>query len=1037
MRLRTLAASGLRYYWRTNLAVIAGVATAVAVLGGALLVGESVRASLRDLALERLGRTADVVSFTGFFREQLAAAFPDACLLIVTEGMVTHEPSGRRAAGVAVYGVDERFWKFHHGGSALGPREIALSPALMKELASSAGDAILLRVEKPSAIPIESLHGRKEDPGRTIRLAMRPASSLAEFSLRPQQGEVRAAFVPLARLQRDLGLEGRVNTILVARERQSDGASERVIRASFTLEDLGLKIRPVRGGVSVETASAILSDRLAAVILANAGVASEPLLSYLANSIRAGDRQVAYSVVTARGSGSGIDLNEWAARELRARPGDTVTLEYYVWKEPGRLVTETAQFRVTSIVPVSTGDPDFVPEYPGITEAKSLHDWAPPFPMDLSRIRPADEDYWNRYRATPKAFVPLEAGQKLWGSRFGKLTSIRVATAGANGLRLRLRAALDPLQFGFSVTDARAQALAASRGATDFGEYFVYFSFFLVVSALLLAGLFFQLGVEQRHREIGTLHALGFAARDVRRLFVIEASVLAVAGAALGAVAAAGYAALVLYGLRTWWAGAVGASLLRLHVAPGPLIEGAAGGCASALVFLVASLRRIRTVSPRALIAGARRPAGRRAVYLGAACLVLAVLLLAGANRIGQSGAFFGAGSLLLVAALAFEWRWLSRGGARFHSVAGLGLRNASYRPARSMLAIALIASACFIVVSVGVFRKDAGGPEAGGGYPLMATSVLPIAFDLNSARDLSLPPARFVQFRVRPGDDASCLNLYEPRSPRVLGAPEDFLRSARFRFRDSLTRTPEEHANPWLLLLGGGTGDAVPAIADANSLEYVLHRKLGDEVVVDGRRLRVVAALDDSIFQGELIISAHDFVRVFPEQEGFRFFLIDAPVNSAGSLEQALSDFGFDASETSERLAAFHRVENTYIATFQSLGALGLLLGTVGMAAVLLRNVLERRREMAMLRAAGYRSDHFLRMVLAENLLLLAAGLLTGGVCAVAAIAPAVFARGGRFPGVAVAAVLLAMLATGLLSSLIATRAALRGPLVAALRAE
>ena len=75
-------------------------------------------------------------------------------------------------------------------------------------------------------------------------------------------------------------------------------------------------------------------------------------------------------------------------------------------------------------------------------------------------------------------------------------------------------------------------------------------------------------------------------------------------------------------------------------------------------------------------------------------------------------------------------------------------------------------------------------------------------------------------------------------------------------------------------------------------------------------------------------------------------------------------------------RLAAFHRVENSYLETFRALGALGLLLGTVGLAAVLMRNVLERRRELALLRAVGYRPRHLAVMVLAENLFLLVVGL-------------------------------------------------------------
>ena len=78
MRISTLLARNLAWYWRTNLAVLLGVATATGVLGGAALVGESVRASLRSLVLERLGNADFVVTRPGFFREDLAAEMPPA-----------------------------------------------------------------------------------------------------------------------------------------------------------------------------------------------------------------------------------------------------------------------------------------------------------------------------------------------------------------------------------------------------------------------------------------------------------------------------------------------------------------------------------------------------------------------------------------------------------------------------------------------------------------------------------------------------------------------------------------------------------------------------------------------------------------------------------------------------------------------------------------------------------------------------------------------------------------------------------------------
>ena len=118
-------------------------------------------------------------------------------------------------------------------------------------------------------------------------------------------------------------------------------------------------------------------------------------------------------------------------------------------------------------------------------------------------------------------------------------------------------------------------------------------------------------------------------------------------------------------------------------------------------------------------------------------------------------------------------------------------------------------------------------------------------------------------------------------------------------------------------------------------------------------------------------------------------------------------------------------------------LGGLGLVLGTLGLGAILLRNVLERRRELALLRALGYTQSDFLTMVVAENVLLLVGGLIIGTFCALVAIAPMFLDRGGRLPVDTLALLLLGVLGTGLLASLGATAAALRSPLLSALRAE
>jgi len=202
-----LALRSAAYYWRTNVVVMSGVALAVSVLAGALLVGDSVRGSLHDIAVGRLGRADYAVSSSGFFREGLAGDVAGADLrsapLIVVRGAVTADKSQRRAGDVLVYGIDARFWTFHGLAAVQGT---VLSPALASELGLSPGDDLLIRLQKPAAIPIESLFGRKEDIGRTLRLtaaAVEPRERLGEFALSPQQSEVRAVFAPLRRVQRD------------------------------------------------------------------------------------------------------------------------------------------------------------------------------------------------------------------------------------------------------------------------------------------------------------------------------------------------------------------------------------------------------------------------------------------------------------------------------------------------------------------------------------------------------------------------------------------------------------------------------------------------------------------------------------------------------------------------------------------------------------------------------------------------------------------------------------------------------------------
>ena len=310
----------LTYYWRTNLAVIAGVGAAVAVLAGALLVGDSVRASLGDLVLLRLGETSFVITSENFFREELAgelaskpdfqSSFAEAAPLIALDGVVSHETSGRRASGVLVYGVDARFWLFNRRREPpLESREVLLSPSLVAEFGAATGDSLLVRVPKPSAVPVDSLHSDKDSFGTTLRLSVAAtldAEELGEFTVRPQQGAVRAVFVPLERLQSALEQPGKVNGILVsdpapelsvgADSEARRGQLEDLLRSTYTLRDLdvGITELPTSGPgltLSIESRRMTLDDRVAEAVrsaILELDWETTGVFTYLANTIRIG-----------------------------------------------------------------------------------------------------------------------------------------------------------------------------------------------------------------------------------------------------------------------------------------------------------------------------------------------------------------------------------------------------------------------------------------------------------------------------------------------------------------------------------------------------------------------------------------------------------------------------------------------------------------------------------------------------------------------------------------------------------------------------
>jgi putative ABC transport system permease protein len=1015
-------------------------------------------------------------------------------------GLAVRPDSDLRIGGVEILGVDGRFWAMGETVFALGPGQAVINERLARRLDIRPGQQILVRLRRPEVIPAEMPFALEQERTRAVRvevIGIAADEQFGRFSLSANQVSPFNLFVSLPWLSQFLDLAEdfqpgeagdngpRVNILLVAEgsgKQAADIGSE--LQEIWRLEDIGLSLEslPELGMVELRSERVFLEQALSRTALA---IGEKPvgIFTYLVNSIRAvpttgvqptdGPRSVSpseprstpYSFVSASGppvvppdmKDGEILVNDWLAADLELSAGDRVELEYYELGPEQQLDEAGSSFTVRAIVPIAglAGDRKLMPDFPGITEVESSFDWEPGVPVDLDRIRDKDERYWELYRGTPKAFVTLAAARGMWENRFGDLTAVRYPSSGDGAqaqetIARRLLDTLEPEAADIRILPVKKEGLQAGSGAVDFGQLFLGLSFFLLAAAVLLTALLYTLGIEQRAEETGLLRALGFTKRTIRRIHLAEGALVAVLGGVLGT--------------------AVGVSSLQLYVRSTTLAIGAVSGFAIALIAMwIASARQANRSPVELQRAGPGSPsaeatAGLPFLLAGIAAAAAGILLVVGGIGMAENptGRFFLAGALLLAAALLLGYFLLLRLGrsadATRISVSGIGLRGIARRSKRSIAVSGLLAFGIFVVLAVGANRLDAFTPAAEsssgtGGFALYGETTVPISGNLNLPADRirtglpgrELKEVRFVQLRVHEGDDASCLNLNQVRNPRILAVrPKEFAERGAFSFVD---RPPlQEGENPWSLLEAPAEPGVIPAVVDQTVLTWSLHKSVGDTLTYTDERgrkfdIKLVASLANSLFQGSVLISERNFIEHFPSSSGTRVFLVDSPASDseafARTIERAFRDYGLELEPAARRLAEFNKVQNTYLSIFLLLGGLGLVLGSFGMGLVVARNVLERRGELALLRAVGFSRGLLRRILLIEHLYLLGFGLAGGLIAALAAVLPVVLHRGTELPIGFLAVLIAAVAANGFLWTYFSVASTTRGNLLPALRNE
>jgi len=566
-------------------------------------------------------------------------------------------------------------------------------------------------------------------------------------------------------------------------------------------------------------------------------------------------------------------------------------------------------------------------------------------------------------------------------------------------------------------------------------------SFFVLLAGIILSLLLYNLTIHSRVEQIGVMRSIGLPKSFIRGSLLAETGLIALVGGLFGLLLTWAYNELIFAGLNGIWQDIIRTDVISLRLNPGTL---ATGYGINVFIGIVGLFFAINTLLNKQLAQLKKSGSGFRTkrfknfeTYVAILSGIIAIMILIWQvlqNKSYDPTSFFMAGGLLLLSlSLATDLLFyhLDKSSSHKTNIWRLAWKNAVRNRGRSFSIILLLALGTFLIVTVGANRKNPFGTEISeesgtGGFLFFAETTVPVLQDLNdpeTQRSYSLDQSmEFVQIRVADGDDASCLNLHAISHPRLLGINPELL-SGRFSFA---TKTPYlDEEDPWGSLDQVFEGNIIPGIADQTIIQWSLMKSVGDTLwytdqLGEEYGILLIGGLVSSVFQGNLIISEDNFIKHYPSSSGSNIILVEGDPaireGIADELNSGLRDFGLNLQFTPERLAEFSSVENTYLSIFLLLGALGLLIGTLGLGIVLARNIQERQQEIALQRAVGISKRKIFTGIIIEYSTLMILGILIGSIAAIVSVLPGLLSPGAEVQLGSLIGLIAIIIANGLL---------------------
>ena len=923
MNIRHLITKNIFRYKAFYRLIAIAVIVAVAVIVGSLVVGDSVRSTLVKRVDERLGKTETIVfSRYSYLNEDIlenlqTISSTNSRGVLLLNGFVS---VAGKLTPVMVWGVDDL---------NIEKGQAKINSALYNEIvrvgyASPLQQHIVLRLPSAGMVPLGSMF--VTDAYTTgLRLELTDVISVEQggnLNLKNEQTIAFNIFVNREELAETMDVSGKINVIL----------SDQIISKEEFVSAWNYRLSGLNVGATTITSDRIFIQDQVVEILSP----SNRFFSYLANEI--GRMQyvspIPYSFITAVDFFDGyrlkpdeIILSDYAAKRMNARIGDIISVSYFISKQFKTLTEDSVFLRVARIVPIAElqADSSLRADFPGLSNVERCTDWNSDLPINMNLITDEDEDFWRKYKNTPKAIVPYSTLAPRWENAFGSATALQITDTG--GLN-----ELTPEMFDIQLIYPRETAITAAKSGVDFSSLFLSLGFFIIISAMMLMMVPLSEMLFRRRDELKLLKAVGFSDKRILRLLWQETNPVVWISAIGGVIGGLLYTSLVLFLLGTVWKGATHTEGFQLFPNFMTIAIGLISGVILSLLLLYFCIRKQITVHP---------------------------------SRFTVHSSRF----------TVFTIPKLIRATLR-------------YNRRQSLLSFITLACGVLVVFSVGLNRRGFADSSqirtATGGFAIWVETSVPIYHNINTPEgrvklglaDLS-ENAKVVQLLKYSADDASCLNLNRVVTPNVLGINFDDLTDSDFRISKTIGMDYKS-----------AQGAVFPALVDETVLQWSLGKKLGDTLMYLGEKgdtilIQLAGTLENSIFQGSILIEKNLFSEIWSEISGSEIMLINVPENEIETTKalilQALNNYGVRITTTNERMKLFYSVTDTYLTIFLTLGGLGLLLGIFSFIIVVRKNLVARTREITLYRSLGFNEKRLFNLLCKENIIIPISAIFTG----------------------------------------------------------